>query len=122
MLQAIEAYTPPLRARPSAPRQQSPELLRFNQARSAYVDCIWAGDEARAAVASDLIDDAIVTLLERPVRSWADVLDIAEVLIAERWTADEHGLPDEQFCEGHRFNIERALLRAMLTFGGRCNG
>ncbi|MBI1650129.1 hypothetical protein [Hyphomicrobium sulfonivorans] len=101
---------------------QSTELRRFNQARSAYVDRVWAGDEKRAAVASDLVDNAIVALIERPVTTWNDVLDLAEMVVAERWTTDENGLPDEVFCDGHLLDVERALLRAMLQFGGRCNG
>lgn len=122
MLRAVEQPTPQLRPHLSAPRPQSTELRRFIQARSAYVDCIWAGDELRAAVASDLVDDAIMRLLARPVASWSDVLDLAEVVVAERWTTDEHGLPDEVFCEGHPLDIERALLRALLQFGGRFHG
>lgn len=122
MLRAVETSTPQVRPRPSAPQARSPEFTRFSQARSAYVDCVWAGDDQRAAVASDLVDNAIMALIARPVTTWNDVLDLAEMVVAERWTTDEHGLPDEVFCEGHPLDIERALLRAMLQFGGRFHG
>jgi len=122
MLRAVEHPTPQVRPRPSAPQARSPEFTRFSQARSAYVDCVWAGDDQRAAVASDLVDNAIMALIARPVTTWNDVLDLAEMVVAERWTTDEHGLPDEVFCEGHPLDIERALLRAMLQFGGRFHG
>lgn len=122
MLRAVETSTPQVRPRPSAPATRSPEFIRFAKARSAYVDCVWSGDEKRATVASDLVDDAIKALIDRPVTCLRDVVDLAEMVMAERWEADEHGLPDQAFCADHPLDIDRALLRAIISLGERFNG
>jgi len=118
MLRAIEQFTPQLRPHVSAPPPQSPEYRRFLQARDAYVECVWAGDDTRAAIASDLVDDAIEALIERPVTTLRDVVELAQMVTAERWDTDEHGLPDQPFCADHPLNIDRALIRAIHTLGG----
>jgi len=117
MMRAELHTTPPPPQCGSVTPQPSPEFRRFTAARQAYEECIWARDEKGAAVASDLIDHAIVSLIKRPVTSLRDILDLAEMVAAERWTTDENGLPDEQFCNDHPLDIDRALLRALIGYG-----
>jgi hypothetical protein len=104
----------------ATPQPFSPEFLEYQRRRLAWLACFvepYSEDtawEAKAAVRSDAMEEAVLTMIRRPCRSWQDVIELAILTRQELWEEND----GKWECTSDHEEIEPALIEGVLAVAG----